>query len=172
MKKYSNPQEPLPLLITDKTVLALTLKSISYTLRARQAWNQRMDNVLSSRSCENFRSYTHGVETQLRVAELEQANLIQIRMSVQEAASIKATNRMYTTGKGPIKVKDAKVEVAKKIAQRRPKKQVEHEFIINVKEGDEEGDNDDANIYLELRELVFGDVVPDPFLAQHDVIEF
>ena len=46
---------------------------------------------------------------------------------------MKATNRMYTTGKGPIKVKDAKLEVAKKIAQQRPKKQVEHEFIIKCR---------------------------------------
>jgi hypothetical protein len=75
-----------------------------------------MDDVLSSPSYENFRSYTSGVETQLRVAELEQADLIQIGMPVQETALIKATNRMYTTGKGPIKAKDAKVEVAKKIA--------------------------------------------------------
>jgi hypothetical protein len=131
-----------------------------------------MDDVLSSPSCENFRSYTRGVETQLQVAELEQADLIQIRMSVQEAASMKATNRIYTTGKGLIKVKDAKVEVARKIAQQRPKKQVEHEFIINVEEGDEEGDANDANIHLELRRLVFSDVVPNPFLAQHDVIKF
>jgi hypothetical protein len=138
------------LLIIDKTVLALTSKLISYTLRARQAWNQRMDNVLSSPSCENFRSYTCGVETQLQVAELEQADLIQIRMSVQEAVLIKATNKMYITSKGLIKVKDAKVKVAKKIAQQRPKKQVEHKFIINVEEGDKEEEDNNANIHLEL----------------------
>jgi hypothetical protein len=125
MKKYQDPQEPLPELITEKNVLALTPKSISHTLRAGQAWNQRMSDVLSSPSRQNFESYTRGVETQLRVAELEQADLIQIRMSVKESQAAKATNRMYTVGKGPIKVKDAKVGIAQKVARRKPKRQVD-----------------------------------------------
>src|ERR1700726_1403173 len=111
MKKYSNPIEPLLPLITDKNVLDHTPKSISHTLRARQAWNRRMEDVLSSPSRQNFESYTHGVETQLRVAELEQHDLIQIRMAVKESQAVKATCRMYTVGKGPIKVKDAKAGI-------------------------------------------------------------
>jgi hypothetical protein len=37
MKKYSNPVEPLPQLVTEKNVLALAPKSISHTSRAGQA---------------------------------------------------------------------------------------------------------------------------------------
>ena len=47
MTKYSNPIEPLPPLVTDKNVLSLTPKSISDTLRARQVWNRRMEDVLA-----------------------------------------------------------------------------------------------------------------------------
>lgn len=45
----------------------------------------KMDIILSSPSRQNFESYTRGVETQLRVAELEQHDLIQIRLAVKEA---------------------------------------------------------------------------------------
>jgi hypothetical protein len=50
IKKYSDPVKPLPLLITSKNVLSLTLKSMSHTLQAGEAWNQRMSDVLSSPS--------------------------------------------------------------------------------------------------------------------------
>src|SRR5271170_4955587 len=111
MKMYSDPVELLPLLIIDKNVLALTLKLISHTLYARQAWNRRIEDVLSSPSRQNFESYTCRVETQLQVAELKQYNLIQIRMAVKESQAAKATYRMYTVSKGPIKVKDAKARI-------------------------------------------------------------
>src|SRR5277367_6361479 len=85
IKKYSDLVEPLPPLITEKNVLALTLKSISYTLQARQAWKQRMDEILSSPSRQSFDSYTRSVKTQLWVAELKQNDLTQIRLAIKEA---------------------------------------------------------------------------------------
>ena len=169
MKKYSDPIEPLRLLITNKNVLALTPKSISHTLQAGEAWNQRMDTVLSSPSRQNFESYTRGVETQLRVAELEQNDLMQIRLAVKELQAMKASCRMYTVGKGPIKVKDAKAGIAEKVARRRPKKQVDTELTIEV---DDEFEDSDELIDLELRGIVFGDEIQDPFEAQSNVIKF
>jgi hypothetical protein len=169
MKKYSDPVEPLPPLITNKNVLALTPKSISHTLQAGEAWNQRMGMVLSSPSRQNFESYTRGVETQLRVAELEQNDLIQIRMAVKESQAMKATCRMYTVGKGPIKVKDAKAGIAEKVVRRKPKKQVDTELTIEV---DDEDGADDELIDPELRGIVFGDEIRDPFEAQYNVIKF
>ena len=169
MKRYSDLVEPLPPLITDKNVLALTPKSISHTLRAGQAWNQRMEDILSSPSRQNFESYTRRVETQLRVAELKQHDLIQIRMAVKESQAVKATCRMYTVGKGPIKVKDAKAGIAEKVARRKPKKQVNTEFTIEV---DDEVEGDDESLHPELQGVVFGDEIPDPFVAQYDYIKF
>jgi hypothetical protein len=124
-----------------------------------------LGDILSSPSCQNFESYTRGVETQLQVAEMEQNDLIQIRLAVKEAQEAKATARMYTVRKGPIIVKDAKVKIAEKKARRKPQKQV----AIEV---DDEGEDEDENIHPELRGLVFGDLVHDPFIAQHDVIKF
>jgi hypothetical protein len=169
MKKYFNPVEPLPPLITDKNVLSLTLKSISHTLKAEEVWNQRMGIVLSSPSRRNFESYTRGVETQLQVAELEQNDLIQIRLAVKEAQSAKATCWKYTVGKGPIKVKDAKVKIAEKVVQRKPKKQVDTEFTIKV---DDDERDDDELIDPELRGIVFRDKIQDPFEAQYDELKF
>jgi len=120
MKTYNDPVEPLPPLITEKNVLGLTPKSISHTLQAGQAWNQRMGDVLSSPSRQRYKAYTRRVETQLRVAELEQHTLIQMRLSHKEQTEKKATSRMYTPSTGPIKVKDAKVTISAKVARRRP----------------------------------------------------
>jgi hypothetical protein len=89
MKLYSDPVKPLPPLITKDNVLLSTLTTISHTLHAGQAWNQRMGDVLSSPSRQRFESYTRGVEEQLRTGELVQNNLIQIRMAVKEAQSAK-----------------------------------------------------------------------------------
>jgi hypothetical protein len=132
MKKYSDLVKPLPLLAIDKNALLFTPKTISYTLCAKQAWNQRINNVLSSPSCQNFESYTRGVETQLRVAKLEQSDLIQIRTAVKEAQSAKATYRMYTVSKGSIKVKDAKQGIDEKNTQRKPKKQVQVDTKLTI----------------------------------------
>jgi hypothetical protein len=174
MKKYSDPVEPLPPLITDKNVLDSTPKSISHTLQAGQAWKRRMDEVLSSPSRRNFDSYTRGVETQLRVAELEQNDLTQIRLAAKESQATKATCRMYTVGKGPIKVRDAKAGIAEKVARRKPKKPVNTEFTIEVDDEVEDGnvEDSDALIHPELRGLVFGDEIPDPFEAQYDELKF
>jgi hypothetical protein len=73
-------------------------------------------------------------------------------MAVKELQSAKATCRMYTVGKGPISVKDAQKSVAEKVAQRKPKKQVQvdTQFIILVDDDDEIGGVDDEDIDLEL----------------------
>ena len=83
---------------------------------------------------------------------------------------MKTTNRMYTVGKGPIKVKDAKAGIAEKVSRRKSKKQVDTELRIDVE--DNEVDDDDRLIHLELRGVVFGDPIPDPFAAQEDLIYF
>jgi hypothetical protein len=65
---------------------------------------------------------------------------------------------MYTVGKGPITVKDVQKSVAEKIAQRRPKKQVQvdTQFTLTVDDDDDDGfDNEDID--PELRGIVFGD---------------
>jgi hypothetical protein len=183
MKKYSNPQEPLPPLITDDNVFSTTPKTISHTLKAGEAWNERLAPELNSPSRENYARYTRAVKTQLQVAELEQNDLIQIRLSVKEQQKSKATCRMYTVGKGPIKAKDAKVAIAEKNAHKRPKKQLETKFMVPVDSDDDEviedgdmGDVDmgDGNelIHLELRGIVLGDPISNPFEDQHDYIKF
>jgi hypothetical protein len=182
MKKYSDPQESLPPLITDNNVFCTTPKTISHTLKAGQAWNERLAPELSSPSRENYARYTRAVETQLRVAELEQNDLAQIRLSVKEQQKSKATCRMYTVGKVPIKAKDAKVAIAEKNARKRPKKQLETKFVVPVDSDNDEvmdgdmgdvdmGDGDDL-IHPELRGIVLGDPISNPFEDQHDYIKF
>jgi len=50
MKSYFNLKEALPPLITEKNVQLSTLKTVSYTLHAREAWNERIGDALSSPS--------------------------------------------------------------------------------------------------------------------------
>jgi hypothetical protein len=72
---------------------------------------------------------------------------------VKESQSTKATCRKYTIGKGPISVGDAQKLVAKKVAQRKLKKQVQvdTQFIIPVGNNDDDiGRVDDKDINLEL----------------------
>jgi hypothetical protein len=173
MKSYSDPVEALPPLITEKNVLLSTPKTISYTLRAGQAWNKRMGDILSSPSRRGFESYTRGVEEQLRTGELVQNDLIQIRMAVKESQSAKATCRMYTVSKGPISMKDGQKSVAEKVARRKPKKQVDTQLIIPVSDGDDEIKGvDDKVINPELRGFAFGDSIRDPFLEQDNYLTF
>jgi hypothetical protein len=72
-------------------------------------------------------------------------------MAVKESQKVKATCWMYTVGKGPIRVKDAKKAVAERVSQQKPKKAVETEFVINFEddEGDIDEDDDDV-LHLEL----------------------
>jgi hypothetical protein len=91
---------------------------------------------------------------------------------VKEAQKAKATCRMYTVGKGPIKVKDAKKAIGEKNSRKRPKKPVQ-EFIVKVDEDvDVEGEDDDDFLHPELQGKVFGDHVRDLFEAQADEIKF
>ena len=152
IKLYSNPAEALPPLITEKNVLLSTPKTIPYALQARQAWNERMSDALSSPSRRQFESYTRGVEEQLQIGELVQNDLIQIRIAVKESQKAKATYRMYTVSKGPITVKDAQKSVADKVAQKKPKKpiQVDTQFIIPLDDDDEIGGVDNEDISPEL----------------------
>jgi len=50
MKSYSDPVEDLPPLITEKNVLLSTPKTVSHTLLAGEAWNERIGDALSSPS--------------------------------------------------------------------------------------------------------------------------
>ena len=92
------------------------------------------------------------MEEQLRIGELVQNDLIQIRMAVKESQKAKATCRMYIVGKGPITIKDAQQLVAEKVARRKPKKQiqVDTQFIILIDDDDEIGSRVDEDIDLEL----------------------
>ena len=90
--------------------------------------------------------------------------------AVKDAQAANATCRMYTVGKGPIKVKDAKTVIAEKVARRKPKKLVDTKLTIDIDDEDEE--DSDALIHLELRGLVFGDEIRDPFKAQDDELKF
>jgi hypothetical protein len=78
---------------------------------------------------------------------------------------------MYIVGKGPIKVKDARDGIAKKNAQRKPKKLVETELIIDVEDEDAEGESDDF-LHPEIKGKMFGDEVRDPFAEQSNMITF
>jgi len=115
------------------------------------------------------------VEEQLRIGELVQNDLIQIRTAVKESQSAKATCRMYTVGKGPISVRDAQKSVVEKVARRKSKKQVQvdTQFIIPVGDEDDEiGGVDDEDIDLELRGFAFGDSIRDLFAEQDDYLKF
>jgi hypothetical protein len=68
-------------------------------------------------------------------------------MAVKESQAMKATCRMYTIGKGPIKVKDAKAGIVEKVARRKPKRQVDTQLTIEV---DDEDEVNDELIDLEL----------------------
>jgi len=176
MKTYSDPEEALPSLITDANVLLSTPKTVSYTICAGKAWNKRMDDTLSSPSRQRFESYTRGVEEQLRIGEMVQNDLIQIRTAVKEAQSARATCRMYTVGKGPISMGDGRKSVADKVAQRKPKKQVQVEtqtqFIMSVCDDEDMDEDIDDVIDLELRGITLGDPVRDPFTEQESYIRF
>ena len=73
----------------------------------------------------------------LRVALVEQGDLMQIRIAVKEAQKRKATCQNYTTWKGSIRVEDALVRIAEKEARkakRAPKKP------LIIKADDEDSD--------------------------------
>jgi len=80
---------------------------------------------------------------------------------------------MYTVGKGPITVKASQQLVAEKVAQQKPKKQVQvdTQFILNV--GDNDMDKVDDNLIdPELQGVLLGDHVPDLFSEQADYLSF
>ncbi len=61
MKQYKNPEPSLPLLITDQNVFS-TPKSISHGLKAGEAWQKKLEKVLSSPSQRKFCSFVKGNE--------------------------------------------------------------------------------------------------------------
>src|SRR6202044_688735 len=87
----------------------------------------------------------------LRVAHVEQGDLMQIRFAAKEAQKRKATCRNYTTGKGPICAEDALVRIAEKEA-RKAKRAPKNTLII---EADDE-DSDNSDLDSEMGGFAFG----------------
>jgi hypothetical protein len=88
---------------------------------------------------------------------------------------------MYTLGRGPVKVKDAMTKIVEEVARRKPKSQVATQPTIKVDnevegsneiKGRNEVENGDEIVHLELREVVFGNKITDPFAAQYDGLKF
>jgi hypothetical protein len=104
----------------------------------------------------------------LKVAPVEQGDLMQICIAAKEAQKRKATCWNYTTGKGSIRVEDALVRIAEKEA-RKAKGAPKKPLII---EADNE-DSDDSDLDSEFGSFAFGaDMagVPDYLNPSYDYI--
>jgi len=122
-------------------------------------------------------SYKKGCEQILRVAHIQQGDLISIQTATKESLKRKGTNRNYIVGKGPISARAAIQAVAEKEARKRPKKKL----ILEVS-NDEDGSEDNGigdeyeTLHPELRHWDNGRssmlAVPDPFRNQQDKILF
>ena len=117
MKQYKNPEPSLPLLITDQNVFS-TPKSISHGLKAGEAWQKKLEKVLSSPSQRKFCSFVKGNEVLWHGLELIRGDLAQIQAYAKERRQMKDIGRRYIAGKGPIKVKDAWVAISEKEAKK------------------------------------------------------
>ena len=126
--------------------------------------------MLSSPSRRAFESWQKGNEEILRVAHVEQGDLMQIRIAAKEAQKRKATCRNYTTGKGSIRVEDALVRIAEKEA-RKAKRAPKKPLIIEANDED----SDDSDLDSEFGSFAFGaDIagVPDYLNPSYDYIPF
>lgn len=115
-------------------------------------------------------SYRKGCEQILRVADIQQGDLISIQTATKASLKRKATTRNYIIGKGPISAQAAVQAVAEKEARKRPKKKL----VVDVS-SDEDSDgtnNEYETLYPELVGWDNGqssmDYVRDPFREQQE----
>jgi len=174
MKQYSDP-EPDDELPPHYESFFQTPKTVRHSLELGEALAKRIDHKLSSPTRKHMESYRKGCEQILRVADIQQGDLIAIQTATKESLRRKATNRNYIVGKGPISARAAIQAVAEKEARKRPKKKL----MLEVSEDEDEDDGID-NEYESLHpELAGWDngvssmaCVRDPFREQQDFIAF
>jgi len=174
MKQYSDP-EPDDELPPHYESFFQTPKTVRYSLKLVEALAKRIDHKLSSPTRKHMEPYRKGYEQILRIADIQQGDLIAIQTATKESIRRKATNRNYIVGKGPISVRAAIQAVAEKEARKRPKKKL----VLEVSDDEDEDDSID-NEYESLHpELVGWDngvssmaCVRDPFREQQDFIAF
>ena len=77
-------------------------KTIRHSLELGEALAKRIDHKLSSPTCRHMESYRKGCEQIMRVADIQQGDLISIQAATKACLTRKATNRNYIVGKGPI----------------------------------------------------------------------
>lgn len=113
MKQYSDPEPDLELLANYESFFQ-TPKTVRHSLELGEAHAKRIDHKLSSPTRKRMESYREGCEQILRVADIQQGNLITIQTAMKEAIRRKATNRIYIVGKGPITAQAAIQAVTEK----------------------------------------------------------
>jgi hypothetical protein len=101
IKTYSDP-EPDDKLPPYSELFFQTSKTVWHSLKLREALAKRIDHKLSSPTRKHMESYQKGYEQILRVADIQQGNLITIQTATKEALRRKATNRNYIISKGLI----------------------------------------------------------------------
>ena len=134
-----------------------------------------MDPILSSPSRQGFNQYLEGTEVILRVSNMEQADLTQIRLAAKEAQKRKEMARKYTVGKGPITISAGLKAIKDKnarVAKRKPKKSIE---TIRIEDDDEVDSGSDVEFSKAVMAGMAGDGIPDPFsylfcIASHSTV--
>jgi hypothetical protein len=101
MKTYSDPI-PEPELPPHNKPFFQTPKTIRHSLALGEALAKRIDHKLSSPTRKHMESYRKGCEQILRVADIQQGDLILIQTATKASLKQKSTNRNYIVGKGPI----------------------------------------------------------------------
>lgn len=91
MKQYSEP-EPDPELPAHHESFFQTPKTVRHSLELGEALAKRIDHKLSSPTRKHIESYRKGCEQILRVADIQQGDLISIQTATKEAIRWKATN--------------------------------------------------------------------------------
>jgi hypothetical protein len=146
MKQYSDPEPDLELLANYESFFQ-TPKTVRHSLELGEAHAKRIDHKLSSPTRKRMDSYREGCEQILRVADIQQGDLITIQTAMKEAIRRKATNRNYIVGKGPITARAAIQAVDEKEARKRPKKKL----LVQVSSDDDtDTDNEYETLHPEL----------------------
>jgi hypothetical protein len=174
MKQYSDP-EPDDELPPHHESFFQTPKTVRHSLELGEALAKRINHKLSSPTRKHIESYRKGCEQILRVADIQQGNLITIQTATKESIRRKATNRNYIVGKGPISAQAAIQAVAEKEARKRPKKKL----VLEVSDDEDEYDSIN-NEYESLHPELMGwdnrvssmACVQDPFREQQEFITF
>jgi len=99
--------------------------------------------------------YQKGCEQILRVADIQQGDLISIQTATKASLRQKSTNRNYIVGKGLISARAAIQAVAEKEARKRLKKQKLAIIVSSDKDSDYSSDSEPDTEYNSLHlELV------------------